>query len=429
MFADQLWSRLPLLHKTLTVLCLALVLTATLVDTQHEPMQLKLRKLSAPSHSTVEYNGSSLNQENYLYTIGRGDTLSSIFQLLRLSQSTMYAILETDLAILALDTLKPGNQLRFWLHPQSNKLKKLEIEFNLAHRVIYERVEAGGFEYREIILPGDWQEELLAGEVRGSFYLSAKKAGLSANDIMEISALFKNKMNFNKAFRAGDQFQIVRAKQTVNGQETGATRIEGIRILTRKTELTAFLFNDTYYDKKGIGMERAFSRYPLKKKFRISSPFNPKRRHPVTRLIRPHNGTDFATPTGTPVLSTGDGIVTEVKKHPYAGLYIKIKHGQKYKTRYLHLKKAFVRKGQTVSRGQKIALSGNSGRSTGPHLHYELHINNRAVNAMRADIPIMKEIEGKDRTRFKQKVANYLQQMGKSELTKVSSDMTKTPRT
>jgi len=111
------------------------------------------------------------------------------------------------------------------------------------------------------------------------------------------------------------------------------------------------------------------------------------------------------------VLSTGDGVVTEVKKHAYAGLYIKIKHGQKYQTRYLHLKKALVRKGQSVSRGQKIALSGNSGRSTGAHLHYELHINNRPVNAMSADIPIMTEIEGKDRKAFKQMVSNYLKKM------------------
>jgi murein DD-endopeptidase MepM/ murein hydrolase activator NlpD len=178
--------------------------------------------------------------------------------------------------------------------------------------------------------------------------------------------------------------------------------------------VTAFLYEDSYYDKNGVGMERAFSRYPLAKNYRITSNFNPKRRHPITRLIRPHNGTDFGVPVGTPVLSTGDGVVVEVKKHPYAGLYIKLKHGLKFQTRYLHLQKAYVTKGQTVTRGQKIALSGNSGRSTGAHLHFELLINNKPVNAMKADIPIMKEIEGKDRQKFKSMVSNYLKEMGKA---------------
>jgi len=302
--------------------------------------------------------------------------------------------------------------LRFWQIPQTQKLDKLEIEFSLAHRVTYKRVDDGGFEYTELQIPGQWTQEVLTGEVKGSFYNSASRAGLGAKDIMEISALLKEKVNFNRGFRLGDTFQVIRSKQLVDEQATGETRIEAIRIINRKRELTAFLFKDSYYDKSGAGLERAFSRYPVSKTYRISSHFNPKRRHPITKLIRPHNGTDFATPKGTPIKATGDGVVTEVKKHPYAGLYIKIKHGQKYKTRYLHLQKSYVRKGQTVSRGQKIALSGNSGRSTGAHLHYELHINSRAVNAMKADIPVLNEVEGKERVVFKKIVDQHLKKMG-----------------
>lgn len=412
--ADDFWSRLPSAHKFLTVILTLLVVVIIVIGGQDNSISLDIPETKEQvDHTESDFaSGSTIYHENYHYTISKGDTLSSIFDLLRIPQSTMYQILETDLAVLALDTLRPGNQLRFWLSQTTGKLSKLEIEFTLAHKVIYERVDEGGFEYKEIILPGDWQQEVLAATVNGSFYLSAKKAGLTPNNIMEISALFKEKMNFNKGFRKGDTFQIIRSKQMVDSKETGNTRIEGIRILNRKNELTAFLYNDTYYDKKGVGLERAFSRYPVSKKYRISSHFNPKRRHPITKLIRPHNGTDFATPPGTPVYATGDGIVTEVKKHRYAGLYIKIKHGQKYRTRFLHLKKSFVRKGQTVARGQKIALSGNSGRSTGPHLHFELHVNGRPVNAMKAAIPIMKEIEGKDRKKFKAMVSDYMKKMG-----------------
>lgn len=417
--ADLFWSRLPSVHKFLTLLLTLFVGAVLLFVDVPGPKVIELPPLATTPETTYQapagkqtYELNLQTPEDYLYTIEEGDTLSAIFDMLRIPQSTMYEILETDLAVLALDTLRPGNHLRFWVDSQSGVLMQLEMEFSVAHKVTYQRIDGGGFEYKELILPGTWEQEVLAGEVNGSFYLSAQKAGLNASEIMDISALLKEKLNFNKGFRAGDSFQIVRSKQLVKGQETGNTKLEGIRILNQKREITAFLYKDTYYDHTGLGMERAFSRYPLAKQFRISSPFNPKRRHPVTRLIRPHNGTDFATPIGTPVHSTGDGVVVEVKKHAYAGLYIKIKHGQKYQTRYLHLKKALVSKGQTVSRGQKIALSGNSGRSTGPHLHYELHINNRPVNAMSADIPIMTEIEGKDRQQFKAMVNDYLKKMG-----------------
>jgi murein DD-endopeptidase len=413
-YADLAWSRLPSFHKLLSLILTLLVLLVIFLGRSNAPQTLTLPKLTMVESNIdeQEFKASGKYPANYAYTIADGNTLSNIFDLLRIPQSTMYEILETDQTLLALDTLKPGNKLRFWLNPQTQQLDKLEIEFNLAQKVIYQHVDTGGFEYKQLLLPGTWAQEVLAGDVKGSFYNSASHAGLDAGDIMEISSLLKEKINFNRGFRLGDTFQIVRSKQLVDGEETGETRIDGIRLVNKKREITAFLYKDSYYDTEGIGLERAFSRYPLARKLRITSNFNPNRRHPITHRVRPHNGTDFAAPIGTPVLATGDGVVIDVIKHPYAGLYIKIKHGQKYKTRYLHLKKAYVHKGQTVSRGQKIALSGNSGRSTGAHLHYELHINNRAVNAMRADIPIMTEIEGKDRIAFKQMVAKQRKKMG-----------------
>ncbi len=175
------------------------------------------------------------------------------------------------------------------------------------------------------------------------------------------------------------------------------------------------MFDGQYYDLNGESLARAFSRYPTKSRYRLSSHFNPYRKHPVTGRVRPHNGTDFATPIGTPILATGDGVVTRVTNHPYAGLYIVIEHGDKYKTRFLHLSKALVRKGQTVSRGQKIALSGNSGRSTGPHLHYELHVNGRPVNAMTAPIPVAEGVGDKQRLAFNQLKDRLLEQMNANQ--------------
>jgi murein DD-endopeptidase len=423
----QFWKQLPSIHRAIIAVTSIFIATLFILGgfrSTHEELELSITPLppiaEKPFSEVKTLNSADV--EDFFYTIDTGDTLSQIFDKIQIPQADMYSVLETDLAILALDTLKPGNHLRFWVDRNSGALSKLEIEFSPAHKVTYERVSDQGFEYNEEILPGTWDQEIVAGEVNGSFYQSARKVGLNANEIMSISSLFKERMNFNKGFRRGDTFEIIRSRQTVNGQETGDSKIEAIRLNNRSNELTAFLYKDSYYDKDGNGMERAFSRTPLKMQARISSKFNPKRRHPVTGLIRPHNGTDFAVGTGTPVYATGDGIVTEVVKHAYAGLYIKIKHGQKYQTRYLHLSKALVRKGQAITRGQKIALSGNSGRSTGAHLHYELLVNNRAVNAMGSDVPIMTEIDRGERVAFNKLVKDQLSSMSQTKIAMLGGD-------
>lgn len=372
----------------------ALTLGAFSYQPLHTSLELNIPKQPASEAELPDaMQTADVSVPDFTYTIQRGDTLSAIFDMLDVGQTAMYQVLESDVSILALDTLKPGDKLSFWL--SQGQLEQLELRFNPAHQVLFSRVDDSAFEYSEVLLEGEWREQVVSGEVNGSFYLSAKRAGLTASEIQKVSALLQDKLNFRRDLRAGDSFQVVRAAQYVEGEATGNTRLEGLRILNRSRELTAFNFEGQYYDLNGDSLARAFMRYPTKGKYRLSSRFNPFRKHPVTGRVRPHNGTDFATPIGTPILATGDGVVTRVTKHPYAGLYIVIEHGEKYKTRFLHLSRALVSKGQTVSRGQKIALSGNSGRSTGPHLHYELHINGRPVDAMKAAIPVADGV-GKD---------------------------------
>ena len=386
----------------------------TLGAFSYQPLEYSLPlDLPQPQVSVVQAGEPDslveLNIPDYLYTIQPGDTLSTIFEQLGVSQKEMYQVLESDVSILALDTLKPGDKLGFWLG--EGQLQQLELRFNPAHQVVFTRAAEETFEYNEVRLEGEWREQVVTGEINGSFYVSAQRAGLTALEIQRISALLEDKINFRRDLRAGDQFQVVRAEQYVDGVPTGITRLEGLRVLNRARELTAFMFDGQYYDLNGESLARAFSRYPTKSRYRLSSHFNPYRKHPVTGRVRPHNGTDFATPIGTPILATGDGVVTRVTNHPYAGLYIVIEHGDKYKTRFLHLSKALVRKGQTVSRGQKIALSGNSGRSTGPHLHYELHVNGRPVNAMTAPIPVAEGVGDEQRLAFNQLKDRLLEQM------------------
>lgn len=345
----------------------------------------------------------------FSWTIDNGDSLSSIFDRFEISQAAMYQILAADEALLALDVLRPGNLLTFTLDKETRQLAELELWIHAGSRVVYRRVNDSGFEYEEILLPGTWEQQILEGEINGSFYVSATAAGLTEGETAAISDLFKDQLNFAREIQAGDRFQVVRERQFVEKEFTGQSRIEGVRILRRNRLHSAFLFEDgNYYDHKGESLVRAFLRYPTQGRFRMSSAFNPARRHPVTGRIAPHNGVDFAMPTGTPVLSTGDGVVTRVLNHPFAGKYIEIQHGGRYATRYLHLHKPLVRRGQRVQRGQRIALSGNTGRSTGPHLHFELHINGRPVNPLKAKIPMASSVPKNKLPQFNERVADLV---------------------
>ncbi|MDG2914185.1 murein DD-endopeptidase MepM, partial [Vibrio parahaemolyticus] len=145
---------------------------------------------------------------------------------------------------------------------------------------------------------------------------------------------------------------------------------------------------------------KGFLRFPTAKQFRISSNFNPRRTNPVTGRVAPHRGVDFAMPQGTPVLSVGDGEVVVAKRSGAAGYYVAIRHGRSYTTRYMHLRKILVKPGQKVKRGDRIALSGNTGRSTGPHLHNEVGINKQAVNPLTAKLPRTEGLTGSDRREF-----------------------------
>jgi murein DD-endopeptidase len=350
------------------------------------------------------------------YAIQPGDSLSAIFDRLDLGHNTMYQILAADESLLALDILRPGNDLTFRLDKEARHLEEMELFIHPGNRVIYRRVDDTAFDYEEIIIPGIWEQQMLAGEINGSFYLSAKEAGLAKGEIAQVTDLFKEQLNFAREIRAGDRFQVIRSQQLVSGEMTGQSRIEGIRILRRNRIHSAFLCEDgNYYDQDGDSLMRAFLRHPTEKRFRISSSFNPARLHPVTKRVSPHNGVDFATPIGTPVIATGDGVVTRAMSHPFAGNYIEIQHGGQYVTRYLHLHRMLVKRGESVRRGQRIALSGNTGRSTGPHLHFEFHVRGRPVNPLTADIPLTASVPEDSLAQFNQRVAELVGIMEQSK--------------
>jgi len=348
----------------------------------------------------------------YTWTITEGDTLCTIFERYEISRNVMYQILSADEELLALDVIRPGHLLTFTLDHKTRELLSMELYIHPGKQVIYNRVDDTSFDYDERNIPGEWKEELLDGAIASSFYVSALSAGLTDQETGNITDLFRDQIQFAREMRAGDHFQVIRSRQFVDGEFTGQSRVEGVRIFRGKRIYSAFLFDDgNYYDRDGKSLARAFRRYPMAGHPKVTSHFSKARRHPITRRIAPHNGVDFAMPVGTPILSTGDGVVTRVRNHPFAGKYIEIQNGSHFTTRYLHLKRTLVRRGQTVQRGERIALSGNTGRSTGPHLHFELHVNGRPVNPLTAKIPMASAVPNGRLEEFNQRVEELVAMM------------------
>lgn len=217
-----------------------------------------------------------------------------------------------------------------------------------------------------------------------SFKQAAKRIGLTNANISAISTSLRGKVNTNK-LASGDSFRVL-----FNGIGTNST-ISAIEFNTaRNGKLSMYRHpdNGTLYEEDGYKPTAGvFRRFPVNTRLEVSSPFNPRRLNPVRHRVSPHNGVDFRMPIGTPVYAPSDGIVTYAGFMRGGGYTVIIKHMGAYSTVYMHLSRINVNKGQNVRLGQMIAKSGNTGASTGPHLHYEIRINDRPVDPLKVDLP------------------------------------------
>ncbi|EPM6351224.1 peptidoglycan DD-metalloendopeptidase family protein [Vibrio alginolyticus] len=221
------------------------------------------------------------------------------------------------------------------------------------------------------------RQKITIGVVEYSFVASLLKSGVSQKEINLLLALIKSKFNIIDSIKRGDNF-ILRTKLNSKNE----TYISSFYYLGSKTDL--FIINDGHgnaFDEHGVSINNQFMfSSPFDKNYRVSSDYDLKRTHPVTNITTPHLGTDYATPVGTPIRSIADGIVLKSRYNRFAGNYINIRHTNGSVSRYLHLSQRNVHVGEKISRGQVIGKTGNTGRTTGPHLHLELHINGVPVD-------------------------------------------------
>ncbi|KGQ31619.1 peptidase M23 [Gallibacterium genomosp. 2] len=331
-------------------------------------------------------------------TVADGDTLADILGSSGLEVDTVNELYQLDPTLKKLQT---GQQL-YWILSKDGDLQYLNWLVSRKEERIYERQADGQFTMQVIQKQSIWKEEVLKGDIEGNLYNHLRANGLDSKQIYQLINALQWQISLTK-LQKGDRYAILVNREYLNNKLTGQGNVMGIHIISRgKSYYAIQAENGRYYNNHGETLGKGFSRYPTQRQYRISSHFNPRRKNPVTGRIAPHKGVDFSMPIGTPIIAPADGVVVKVSYQAGgAGRYVMLRHGREYQTVYMHLSRSLVKPGQTVKKGQRIALSGNTGRSTGPHLHYEFHINGVAVNPMKVKLPGMNNtMASKERQRF-----------------------------
>ena len=341
--------------------------------------------------------------------VGNGDNLSTLYQRANLSAVDVYQISSSPKGK-SLSNLYPGESLRFGTD-ESNELREVHYAKSLLETHVFTRQGTRYTAEKRLREP----EILLAyreGVIQDSLYLSGKRANLPDKLIMEMANIFGWDIDFVFDIRPGDSFSLLYEERFIDGEKLSVGKIIAGSFTNRKKTLNAVRYTDStgtsdYFTPEGLSMRKTFLRTPLDI-FRISSGFNLRRKHPIHKKIMAHRGVDYAAPRGTPVYAAGAGKVIEAGYSKANGNYVFLQHGQTYVTKYLHLNKKKVRKGQAVKQKQLIGTVGSTGYSTVPHLHYEFLVNGVHRNPRTVKLPQAKPIVTSEKIAFQAAITPIL---------------------
>lgn len=345
-------------------------------------------------------------------TVKSGDSLARIFQRLNLSAAELHAMMQSGEEIKALKRIHPGETLRFRIS-DSGKLLELLYEKDRL-RSLQVIADADGFTSREVARDPERTTANASATINSSLFMAAQNAGLSDNVTMELANIFGWDVDFALDIRQGDRFSVLYEELYLDGEKIGNGDILAAEFVNQGRTFKAVRYtapdgHTDYYTPDGKSLRKAFLRTPVAFS-RISSRFNPGRKHPILNRIRSHKGVDYAAPYGTPIKATGDGkIVFRGTKGGY-GHTVVLQHGSRYSTLYAHMSR-FVRglgTGSRVKQGQVIGYIGQSGLATGPHLHYEFRVNGVHRNPLTVELPAAQPIPKQYRADFENKTQSLL---------------------
>ena len=339
--------------------------------------------------------------EEINYVIKKNDTVEKILGQYKIKNDEIRKI-SVQLKRKKLTNISSGRKL-------SLILKKLDDKSNSLVNFVYPinnttsveiRKSQNNFEVIENILQLYKEEVVIKNIIKNNLYSSAVDSGIEPNIIIEFARIFGFEVDFQRDIRQEDWFEILYERFVDDNNKVRDTgKIIYASMYVNGEEINLYNFNykneEDFYDIKGKSITKSLMKTPINGA-RLSSSFG-MRKHPILGYNKMHRGTDFAAPSGTPIMASGSGTVTRARWCGGGGNCVKIKHNSTYETIYAHMK-AFakgIKEGRKVKQGQIIGYVGSTGLSTGPHLHYEVIVNGKKVNSQKLKLPSGKYLEAK----------------------------------
>ena len=343
------------------------------------------------------------------HKVKEGETFIGILEYYSLNSSEISTIKDKINSKVNLNKLNTNQKIHFTIDQTDNSIQEFIFQISNKERIILTQDTASKNFKQEIVLT-KLKKKIVYNEniILKSLYKSATDQKIPSGIIIEFARIYGFQIDFQRDIRKKDKFQIMYETYVDENKkliETGNILFANL-ILSGEDNSLFYFDHDKHtghYDKNGKSVEKALMKTPINGA-RLSSPFG-MRKHPIDGFNKMHKGTDFAAPTGTPIMASGSGVIKKAGWCGGGGNCVVIKHNSTYQTIYAHMSKFAngIRSGVRVKQGQTIGYVGSTGKSTGPHLHYEVLINGKRVNSQTLKLPSGKILKGENRKLFETK--------------------------
>ena len=370
---------------------------------------------------TQIFNNLTPRYKSIYHKISSGETFDKILNKYSISSEEILEIKKSLNSDYNLNNLKTNLNIKFTID-QSNSKKIIFFLFPISRTEkiqLTKNLDTDLFEKKTIITNLNTKIVFKEGKITQSLYKTAVDLNVQPNIIIEFARIYGFQVDFQRDIRKNDNFQIMyEVFEDDNGKvfETGNIIFANLKLSGINNSLYYFDKKGSkgHYDENGKSVEKALMKTPINGA-RLSSAFG-MRKHPIDGYNKMHKGTDFAAPMGTPIMASGSGVITRARWCGGGGNCVKIKHNSTYETIYAHMKNFArgIKEGARVKQGQIIGYVGSTGKSTGPHLHYEVVVNGKKVNSQKLKLPSGKILKNKERKIFE--VAKIKLDVLKSEL-------------
>jgi len=376
-----------------------------------------LKKKRAEEINSFLTNNQTLLLRNYIfnkikspyleydYVVKNNDTIENIFKKFSVKKEEI-AFVVKEIKKQNLSNISPGQKIKFILKKSKSKedLEIFKVNYPIS-KTTFVRIDKrkDGIKISKNVTQLFKRRVVVEGNITNNLYNSATSSGMEPGIIIEFARIFGFEVDFQRDIRKGDKFQVMYERYLDDRNKivkTGKILYAFLDVNNQKIKLYRFEEKNDFdfYDAKGKSIRKALMKTPINGA-RLSSPFG-NRKHPILGFTKHHNGTDFAAPTGTPIMASGNGTVIKAGWCGNGGNCVRIRHNSSYTTGYGHMSKIATKTGRRVRQGQIIGYVGNTGMSTGPHLHYTVSHNGKFINSQKLKLPSGKILSGEERKQF-----------------------------